>query len=84
MQDDSDNPYSVPRKRAARSLSCARWFGPLRKGYIRKNEAAKKAALLTEPTEREGYRTKESCQQDSRKHERLQRNLILAHVPFST
>jgi hypothetical protein len=56
----------------------------MRKGYIRKDEAAKKAALLTEPTEREGYRAKESCQQDSRKHERLHRNLILAHVPFST
>jgi hypothetical protein len=40
------------------------------------------AALLPEPTERDGDRTEESCQQDSRKHENLQRNLVPDHVPF--
>jgi hypothetical protein len=34
------------------------------------------------PPQRDGYRTEERCQQDSRKHENLQRDLD--HVPFST
>ena len=51
---------------------------PTRRGRQRRRP------FLSKPTERDRYRTEESCQQDSRKHENLQRNLILAHVPFST
>jgi hypothetical protein len=53
---------------------------------IRNDEAGTEAALRPEPepTERDGYRTEESSHQDSRKYEHLQRNLILAHVLFST
>jgi hypothetical protein len=33
MQDESDNPCTVPRRRAARSRSCARRFGSIGEGY---------------------------------------------------
>ena len=55
-----------------------------RQGHPKRRGRQTEAALLPKPTERDGYRTKESCQQDSRKHEYLQRNLVPAHVPFST
>ena len=65
--------------------------GPWREGYrrpsiigkgIRKTRPPRRRPYY--PNQRDGDRTEESCQQDSRKHENPERNLVPTDVPFST